>query len=310
MFSHVTVAPTPACENLTPAREPADWIPCGGPTMTDRFDLTSPPAGERTSATCRPPARRSRRRFSRRIIAVAGVSAAAALSLAACGGSPDAAPKTTTTGQPTAPRSSVGSARTTTSSTSPTSSTSSTTAPATTTTTAPGTHGPLTSPPLPAASAGFVAGQVTAIGDSVMLDYQTALEQDIPGVTVDASVSRQWSAGETLVQQLKASGQLGAVVIVGLGTNGPISATDFNTMMSLLAGASRVVFVNVHVDRTWQDPNNTVLAAGVARYPNAVLVDWNTLASQNPGWLYSTATHLPINGPGAQALAALVAGKA
>ena len=70
-------------------------------------------------------------------------------------------------------------------------------------------------------------------------------------------------------------------------------------MMSLLSGASRVVFVNVHVDRTWQDPNNTVLAAGVARDPNAVLVDWNTLASQNPGWLYSTATHLPINGPGA-----------
>jgi hypothetical protein len=307
MFSHVTIAPTPACENLTPAREPADWIPCGGPTMTDRFDLTSPPAGERTSATSRPAAR-SRRRFSRRNIAIAGVSVAAALSLAACGGSPNAAPKTTPTGQPTAPRSSVGSAPTT-SSTSPTTSTSSTTAPTTTTTAAPGTHGPLTSPPLPAAGAGFVAGHVTAIGDSVMLDYQTALEQDVPGVTVDASVSRQWSAGETLLQQLKASGQLGAVVIIGLGTNGPISTTDFNTMMSLLSGASRVVFVNVHVDRTWQDPNNTVLAAGVARYPNAVLVDWNTLASQNPGWLYSTATHLPINGTGAQALAALVAGK-
>jgi hypothetical protein len=315
MFSHVAIAPTPACENLTPEREPADWIPCGSPTMTDRFDLTSPPADERTSAASPSPAR-SRRRFSRRIIAVAGVSAAAALSLAACGGSPVAAPKTTTTGQPTAPRSSVGSARTTAPSTAPTSSTSSTTAPTasstttTATTTAPGTHGPLASPPLPAAGAGFVAGHATAIGDSVMLDYQTALEQDVPGVTVDASVSRQWSAGETLVQQLKASGQLGAVVIIGLGTNGPISTTDFNTMMSLLSGASRVVFVNVHVDRTWQDPNNAVLAAGVARYPNAVLVDWNTLASQNAGWLYSTATHLPINGPGAQALAALVAGKA
>ncbi|HEX4081646.1 MAG TPA: hypothetical protein VHX40_01690 [Acidimicrobiales bacterium] len=283
--------------------------------MTDRFDPTSSPADEGTSPATPSPVR-SRRRFSRRITAVAGVSAAVALSLAACGGSPDAAPKTTTTGQLTAPRSSVGSAPTT--STSPTSSTTSTTptttAPTTssttTTTAAPGTHGPLTTPPLPAAGAGFVAGHVTAIGDSVMLDYQTALEQDVPGVTVDASVSRQWSAGETLVQQLKASGQLGAVVIIGLGTNGPISTTDFNTMMSLLAGASRVVFVNVHVDRTWQDPNNAVLAAGVARYPNAVLVDWNTLASQNPGWLYSTATHLPINGPGAQALAALVAGKA
>jgi hypothetical protein len=143
----------------------------------------------------------------------------------------------------------------------------------------------------------------------VMLDYQTALEQDVPGIDVEAAVSRQWATGETLLQQAKAAGQLGAVVVVGLGTNGPITATDFDTMMSILSGASRVVFVNLYVDRTWQDPNNAVLAAGVAKYPNAVLADWNTLASQNPGWLYSTGTHLPINGPGAQALAALVASK-
>jgi len=188
----------------------------------------------------------------------------------------------------------------------------STTAPTTTstTTTVPDTHGPLTSPPLPAPGPGFVAGQVTAVGDSVMIDYQTALKQNIPGVNVLATVSKQWSQGEDDVAQLKAAGQLGAVVIVGLGTNGPISTADFDAMMSELSGASRVVFVNVHVDRTWQDGNNTVLADGVARYPNTVLVDWNTVASQNTGWFYSTQTHLPINGPGAQALASLVAAKA
>ena len=32
----------------------------------------------------------------------------------------------------------------------------------------------------------------------------------------------------------------------------------------------RVVFVNIHVDQPWQDPNNAVLAAGAARYPNVV----------------------------------------
>lgn len=172
-----------------------------------------------------------------------------------------------------------------------------------------GSHGPITSPPLPPPGPGFVAGKVTAVGDSVMLDYQTALEQDVPGVDVQAAVSRQWSTGETILQQAKASGQLGAVVVVALGTNGPVSTTDFNAMMSILSGASRVVFVNVYVDRTWQDPNNAVLAAGVSRYPDAVLANWYTLASQNPGWLYSTGTHLPIGGPGAQALAALVASK-
>lgn len=170
------------------------------------------------------------------------------------------------------------------------------------------THGPLTSPPLPMPGPGFVPGHVTAVGDSVMLDYQTALEQDVPGIDVQAAVSRQWTTGVTILQQELAAGQLGSVVVVGLGTNGPVTVTDFNSMMSVLSGASRVVFVNVFVDRPWQDPNNAVLAAGVAQHANAVLADWYTLASQHTTWLYPTQTHLPIGGPGAQALAALVAG--
>ena len=129
-----------------------------------------------------------------------------------------------------------------------------------------------------------------------MLDYQTDLKWDIPGVNVQASVGQQWTTGLALLQQAKSANQLGAVVIVGLGTNGPITTAQFDSMMSVLSGASRVVFVNVFVDRAWQDPNNAVLATGVHRYPNAVIADWYTLASQNPSWLYSTGTHLPIGG--------------
>jgi hypothetical protein len=160
---------------------------------------------------------------------------------------------------------------------------------------------------LPPPGPGFVAGRVTAVGDSVMLDYQDELETDIPGIQVDAAVSRQWSDGITILQELKASGQLGAEVIVALGTNGPITQTDFDTMMQTLDGASRVVFVNTHVDRPWQDPNNAVLAAGASKYPDAVVADWATLAAQNPQWFGADGTHLAIDGPGADALASLVA---
>ena len=160
---------------------------------------------------------------------------------------------------------------------------------------------PLFAPP-PAA----VAVSVTAVGDSVMLDYQDPLETDIPGVAVHAAVSEQWDQGEVALQQLKASGRLGSQVIVALGTNGPISSTDFNNMMAILSGVTRVVFVNVHVDQPWQDPNNAVIAAGVARYPNTVLADWASLAAQNPQWFGPDGTHLAINGPGADALAALI----
>jgi hypothetical protein len=171
------------------------------------------------------------------------------------------------------------------------------------TTTAPPTT---TTSTLPPPAAGFVAGHVTAVGDSVMLDYQAPLQTDIPGIDVEASVSRQWGAGEEILAQLKSEGRLGAEVIVALSTNGPISSTDFDTMMSTLQGASRVVFVNVHVDRPWQDPNNAVLTQGATRYPNVVIADWASLAAANPQWFGSDGTHLAINGSGADALASLI----
>jgi hypothetical protein len=160
---------------------------------------------------------------------------------------------------------------------------------------------------LPVAAAEFEAGHVTAVGDSVMLDYQDPLQTDVPGIAVEAAVSRQWSAGEALLTQLKAQGQLGAEVVVALGTNGPITDTDFDNMMNILQGASRIVFVNIHVDRPWQDSNNQVLTNGAARYKNVYIADWLTLANQNPGWFGSDGTHLAINGPGADAMAQLIA---
>jgi hypothetical protein len=174
---------------------------------------------------------------------------------------------------------------------------------ATTTSTAP----PPTTTTTRPAGPGFNAGHATAVGDSVMLDYQDPLQSAIPGIDVDAAVSRQWSDGEFILQTLKSDGQLGADVVVALGTNGPITDSDFDDMMAILGGASRVVFVNVHVDRPWQDPNNAVLANGAARYPNVVIADWATLAAQNPQWFGPDGTHLAIDGPGADALAALIA---
>jgi hypothetical protein len=175
-----------------------------------------------------------------------------------------------------------------------------------TTTTGPTTT---TTTTLPPAAPGFVAGHVTAVGDSVMIDYQAPLQADVPGIDVEASVSRQWYTGVSLLQQLKSAGQLGAEVVVALSTNGPITDADFDQMMSVLQGVSRVVFVNIHVDQPWQDPNNEVLAQGATRYPNVVIADWATLADQNPSWFGPDGTHLAIDGPGTTELASLIASK-
>ena len=239
-------------------------------------------------------------------VIVAGCSATPSPHTASHKTAPLPSTRTTDGGQtPTAATSDPTTTTAPPSTTTPTTSRPTPTSPPTTTTV---TTTPATPPAaLGAPAPGFVAGHVTAVGDSVMLDYQTPLEADIPGVDVEAAVSEQWAAGEEELSQLKAEGRLGAEVIVALSTNGPISATDFANMMNVLSGASRVVFVNIHVDRPWQNPNNAVLAQGAASYPRVVIADWATLAANNPGWFGPDGTHLAIDGIGAQALASLIA---
>jgi hypothetical protein len=169
-----------------------------------------------------------------------------------------------------------------------------------------------TSPPppvgLPAPAEGFIAGHVTAIGDSVMLDAAPDLEADIPGIDVEAAVSRQWYEGMSLAEQLKAEGRLGAIVVVDLGTNGPVSPGMFTAMMNILAGASRVVFVTVHLppDYSWSHSVNATLQECVPRYSRDRLADFNKLADENPQWFYSDGVHMPIGGTGARAMALLI----
>jgi hypothetical protein len=171
----------------------------------------------------------------------------------------------------------------------------------------PSTMDPTTVPPTTSttSTSTAVAGSVTAVGDSVMLDTQPYLEADLPGVQVDGVVSRQFETGIGVVQADRAAGTLGRILVVELGTNGSVTSADMDAMMQAAAGVERVVFVNVDVPRPWEATDNAVLAAGVARYPGvAVLADWYTLSSPHPEWFTTDQVHL--NPDGAQALAALI----
>ena len=216
-------------------------------------------------------------------------------------------PSVVATTSPGAPGHPAGAspASTSTSTTASTSaSTSTTTSTTSTTTTTSTTAVPATSAPV--AVTPPVPGPVTAVGDSIMIDMQPYLQADIPGVSVDGVVSRQFETGIGVVQADRAAGTLGSVLVVELGTNGTVTSSDFDAMMQAAAGVKRVVFVNINVPRPWEATDNAVLAAGVARYPGvAVLADWNALSTPHPEWFTPDQVHLEP--AGAQAMAALVA---
>jgi hypothetical protein len=57
-----------------------------------------------------------------------------------------------------------------------------------------------------------------------------------------------------------------------------------------------VVFVNLKVPRSWETPNNNAIANGVAKYPNAVMVDWHDASSDHPEYFAKDGYHLTVAG--------------
>lgn len=141
------------------------------------------------------------------------------------------------------------------------------------------------------------ASPVTAVGDSVMLGAAGALRQEIANLgTIDAQVGLQASAAIEILRVRRAAGQLGDVVVVHLGNNGTFTSAQFDEMMGVLDGVSRVVVVNNKVPRPWEQSNDAVLAEGVSRYPNAVLVDWYGASVARPELFWEDGIHLRPEG--------------
>jgi peptidoglycan/LPS O-acetylase OafA/YrhL/lysophospholipase L1-like esterase len=181
-------------------------------------------------------------------------------------------------------------------------------APATTTPTSASTTATTSAP-------GASPPTITAFGDSVMQGAANQLIATIdpmfatlavPHVTtVDAAESRQFSTGVDIIQSYKDQGRLGQYVIVQLGTNGLINPSDFDRMMGILSDRQKVVIINAKEPRGWEQQNNDLLASGVKRYKNAVLLDWHEYGGAHPEFFYDDGIHLRPEG--AQAYANFVA---
>jgi peptidoglycan/LPS O-acetylase OafA/YrhL len=146
-------------------------------------------------------------------------------------------------------------------------------------------------PPLATAPAGPPPGtQIAAIGDSVMLAGATALQARLPGITIDAAVSRQMIDAPQVLAELRATGRLRPIIVLALGTNGPFTADQLTRILADIGPGHHVVLVNVHVTRPWQDQVNAVLD-GARAQPGVRLADWHTLIAAQPALLYPDATH-------------------
>lgn len=132
---------------------------------------------------------------------------------------------------------------------------------------------------------------VVAFGESVMLG--AAPELTARGVKTIAEVSKGPSWMLDQLQQAKASYNITYGVVLQLGTNGPVTRNEYESLLAEVSPAiKRVVVLTLTGDRPWTAANNEIIRSLPATHPNVVVLDWEKASAQITDHLSSDGIHL------------------
>jgi len=137
--------------------------------------------------------------------------------------------------------------------------------------------------------------RVSAIGDSVMLASAPGLLEALPGIDIDAEVSRSVWAGARIVQERAAAGTLRDYVVIALGTNGPVSTEALEAIVAAAGPERYVILVNAAAPRDWIPGVNRDLAAFAAAHSRVAVADWAAAIAPHTDLLAADQIH-----PGAE----------
>lgn len=134
--------------------------------------------------------------------------------------------------------------------------------------------------------------QMSMVGDSVMLGASPSILAKFPGASIDAKVSRHVGDGLPIINQLASSGTLRPWVVVGLGTNGTVTANDIAAIDAAIGQGRNLVLVTGYADRSWIAPSNQAVKDYAAAHSDHVIVaDWNTAIAGHTDLLLADGFH-------------------
>jgi hypothetical protein len=116
--------------------------------------------------------------------------------------------------------------------------------------------------------------QIYAIGDSVMLAAADEVLTTFPGIAIDASVSRRMRDAPAIVQSLVDAGTLRPILLLGLGTNGPVDQESIDQVVEIAGPGTEIVLVNAQAPRVWIPGVNALFASYAQSHRNVELANW------------------------------------
>jgi hypothetical protein len=135
-----------------------------------------------------------------------------------------------------------------------------------------------------------------------MLGAAREMQRVMPGVTVDAKVSRHMAAATDILRQRRKTSPSDQFVIIHIGDNGFVKPSQFDELLQLVKDVPHVIVFNLKEPRRWEEANNLIIADTVRRYPNAVLIDWRRFSSTHPEYFAPDGIHIGTRGARAYTL--------
>ncbi|WP_258207487.1 acyltransferase family protein [Paenibacillus radicibacter] len=137
---------------------------------------------------------------------------------------------------------------------------------------------------------------ITVIGDSIMVDAAPYLQKYLPGIQVYSKIGRQMSQASGIIDQLKSDGKLGDKIVIGLGTNGPFSQKQLESLLNSLKNIKQVVLINTRDSEKWEKTVNDTLAGTAAKFANTTVLDWYAASSGKKSIFEPDGVHLVPEG--------------
>ncbi len=154
--------------------------------------------------------------------------------------------------------------------------------------------------------------ELTAIGDSIMIDMLFDLKEYFPKAYVDGRVARKlWQVvypydnHESDLTSITSKTNIGKIVVIALSSNGVVLQSEIDSAMSQIGPDHNYVFCNTRVPNSWQDSNNALINSLPEKYPNVRVVDWYSISANHDEYFIKDAVHLTSQG--AQVYAAAIA---
>ncbi len=113
----------------------------------------------------------------------------------------------------------------------------------------------------------------------------------MPGIYIDAQVGRQMATGLAVIRSLARRHRLRQIVVVGLGTNGNITAAQLRQLRHAIGSSRELVLINSFGPMAWESEVNAVIAAAVRHGSHVDLANWDQAIRTRTRLLWSDGIH-------------------